>query len=87
MLGMEFRKELQLLQILNDLSTKYLIKLILCEIDVKLLEFERMSVSVNLWCVLGVRFWLLIPEINRTKSGVMVYLFFYSKFNVSMLLI
>ena len=45
---MEFRKELQLLQILNDLSTKYLIKLILCEIDVKLLEFERMSVSVNL---------------------------------------
>ena len=34
-------KEFQLLQILNDLSIKHLIKLILYENDVKLLKFQR----------------------------------------------
>ena len=34
-------KEFQLLQILNDLSIRYLIKLILYENDVKLLKFKR----------------------------------------------
>ena len=34
-------KEFQLLQISNDLSIRYLTKLILCENDVKLLKFKR----------------------------------------------
>ena len=33
-------KEFQLLQILNDLSIKHLVKLILCENDVKLLKIK-----------------------------------------------
>ena len=37
MLSMSWWKEFQLLQILNDLSVKYLIKLILYENDVKLM--------------------------------------------------
>ena len=41
MLSMSLWKEFQLLQILNDLSTKNLIKLILYENDVKLLKFIR----------------------------------------------
>ena len=36
MLSMSLWKEFQLLQILNDLFTKHLIKQILCERDVKL---------------------------------------------------
>ena len=41
MLSMSLWKESQLLQILNDLFTKHLIKLILYENDVKLLKFKR----------------------------------------------
>ena len=37
-------KEFQLLQILKDLSIKHLIKLILCENDIKLLKFKRSPV-------------------------------------------
>ena len=37
-------KEFQLLQNLNDLSTKHLIKLILYENDIKLLKFKRRPV-------------------------------------------
>ena len=37
-------KSLQLLQILNDLSIRHLIKLILYENDVKLLKFKRIPV-------------------------------------------
>ena len=44
-------KELQLLQILDDLYTKHLIKLILYENDVKLLTFKRSPVYVDLWYV------------------------------------
>ena len=41
MLSMPLWKEFQLLQILNNLSTKHSIKLILYENDVKLLKFKR----------------------------------------------
>ena len=41
MFSMLLSKEFQLLQILNDLSIKHLIKLILYENDVKLLKFQR----------------------------------------------
>ena len=41
MLSMPLLKEFQLLQILNNLSIKHLIKLILYENDVKLSKFKR----------------------------------------------
>ena len=41
MLSMSLWKEFQLLQILNYLSTKHLIELILYENDVKFLKFKR----------------------------------------------
>ena len=41
MFSMSFSKEFQLLQILNDLFTKHLIKLILYENDIKILKFKR----------------------------------------------
>ena len=44
MLSMSLWKESQLLQTLNDLSSKHLIKLILYENDVKLLKFKRKPV-------------------------------------------
>ena len=42
--SMSIRKELQLLQILNDLSMRHLIKRSLYENDVKLLKFKRSAV-------------------------------------------
>ena len=44
MFSMSLWKEFELLQILNDLSIRHLIKLILYENDVKLLKFKRSSV-------------------------------------------
>ena len=44
MFFMPLWKEFQLLQILNDLSIRYLIKLMLYENDVKLLKFKRSPV-------------------------------------------
>ena len=44
MLSMALWKEFQLLQILNDLSVRHLIQLILYENDVKLLKFKRSPV-------------------------------------------
>ena len=41
MFSMSFWKEFQLLQILNDLSIKHLIKLILYENNVKLFKLRR----------------------------------------------
>ena len=41
MFSISLWKDFQLLQILNDLSIRYLIKLILHENDVKLLNFKR----------------------------------------------
>ena len=61
-------KELQLLQILKDLSIKHLIKLILYENDVKLLKFKRSAVDFNLWYVWSVRFWLSITELNTSRK-------------------
>ena len=51
MFSMSLWKEFQLLQILNDLSIKHLIKLILYENDVKLLKFMRRPVKFDLWYV------------------------------------
>ena len=44
MFSMSLWKEFQLLQILNDVSIRNLIKLILYENDVKLLKFKRSPV-------------------------------------------
>ena len=44
MFSMSLWKELQLLQILNNLTIKYLIKLILYKNKVKLLKFKRSPV-------------------------------------------
>ena len=44
MVTVSLSKEFQLLQILNDLSIRHLIKLILNENDVKLLKFKRSPV-------------------------------------------
>ena len=44
MFYMSLWKEFQLLQILNDLSIRHLIKLILYENDFKLLKFKRSPV-------------------------------------------
>ena len=44
-LSMSLREEFQSLQILNDLSIRHLIKLILYENDVKLLKFKRSPVD------------------------------------------
>ena len=44
MLSMSLWKEVEVLKILNDLSTKHLIKLILHENDAKLLKFNRRPV-------------------------------------------
>ena len=44
MFSMSLWKEFQLLQILNDLSIKHLIKLTLYENDEKLLKFKRNSI-------------------------------------------
>ena len=41
MFSISLRKEFELLQILNGLSTKHLMKLILYENDVKLLKYKR----------------------------------------------
>ena len=67
--SMSLWKEFQLLQILNDLSIKHLIKLILYENDLKLLKFKRSSVYVDLWYVWIVRLWLLISEMNAWKKA------------------
>ena len=47
MFSMSLWKEFQLSQILNDLSIRHLIKLILYENDVKLLNFKRSLVYVD----------------------------------------
>ena len=48
MFSMSLSKDFQLLQILNNLSLRHLIKLILYENDVKLLTFKRSPVQVDL---------------------------------------
>ena len=70
MFSMSLWKESKLLQSLNDLSIRHLIKLIFHENDVKLLKFKRSPVYVDLWYVWSVRFWLLIPEINTSRKAI-----------------
>ena len=55
MFFMSLWKEFQLLQILNVVSIKHLIKLILYEYDLKLLKFKRSPVQLVLWYVWSVR--------------------------------
>ena len=69
MFSMSLWKESKLLQSLNDLSIRHLIKLIFHENDVKLLKFKRSPVYVDLWYVWSVRFWLLIPEMNTSRKA------------------
>ena len=78
--SMSLWKEFQLLQILNDLSIKRLIKLILYENDVKLWKFKR---SQYRYLII-----VIIDTWNEyiKKSDGMVH-FFYSEFNVRMLII
>ena len=85
MLSMALWKEFQLLQILNNLPITHLIKLILCENDVKLLEsLEKACIGrfmIFLKCEI-----LIIDTWNEyiKKSYEMVNLFFCRKFNVRM---
>ena len=87
MFSMSLWKEFQLLQILNDLSIRNLIKLILNENDVKLLKFKRSPIGQFVICL---KFEILINDIWNeyiNKSDGMINLFFYSKFNVRMSII
>ena len=68
--SMSLWKEFQLLQVLNNLSNKHLIKLILYENYVRLLKLKRSTVYVNLGYVWSVRFWLLIPEMNTSRKAI-----------------
>ena len=79
--SMSLWKECQLLQILNDLSGRHLIKLILYKNDVKLLKFKRSPLKVSLRYVWSLRFWLLIAEMNTSRK-VMERLFCFSIVNL-----
>ena len=74
--SMSLWKEFQLLQVLNNLSNKHLIKLILYENYVRLLKLKRSTVYVNLGYVWSVRFWLLIPEMNTSRKAIEWLIFF-----------
>ena len=83
-LSMWLWKEFQLLQILNDLSIKYLMKLIVYENDVKLKIWEKSCIGQFLICS---KYEILIIDTwneNIKKSDGIVKLFFYSNFNISM---
>ena len=84
MLSMSWWKEFQLLQILNDLSIKYLIKLILHENDVKLLNLREGLIDQFVKCL---KCDILIIDAWKEyikKSDEIVNLFFFCKFNVRM---
>ena len=81
MFSMSLWKEFQLLQILNELSIRHLIKLILYQNDVTLLKFKRRPVKVDLWYVWNVRFWLLVPE-KSTSRKAMEWLICFSIVNL-----
>ena len=59
MFSMSLWKEFQLLQILDDLSVKHLIKLILYENDVKLLKFKKYRSIYDIFEVLDFDYWYL----------------------------
>ena len=79
MLLMSLWKEFELLQILNDLSTKCLIKLILFlyENDVKLLKYKRRSVQVDYWNVWSVILCVLILQINTSMKAIECLICFF----------
>ena len=83
MFSMPLWKEFQLLQILNELYIRYLIKLILYENDLKFLKLKScIGPFVKcLKCEISI-----IDTWNEyiKNSGEMVNLFFYSEFNVRM---
>ena len=81
MFSMSLSREFQLLQILNDLSVRHLIKLILYENDVKILKFNRSPAEVDLRYVWSLRFWLLIPEMNTSRKA-MEWLICFSIINL-----
>ena len=70
MFSMSLWKKLQLLQILNDLSIRHLIKLNLYENDAKLSKFKRRPLWIDLSYVWSVRFSALIPEMNTSRKVV-----------------
>ena len=88
MFFMSLWKEFHLLQVLNDLSIRHLIQLILCENDVKLLKF-KISPVIGRFVICFKCEILIIDTWNEyiKKSDGMVNLLFYSEFNVSMPLI
>ena len=81
MFSISLWKEFQLLQTLNDLSIKHVIKLILYENDAKAWKFKKSPVKVDLWYVWSARIWLLIPEMN-TSRNTMEWLICFSIINV-----
>ena len=85
MLSMALWKEFQLLPILNDLAITHLIKLILYENDIKLLEIlEKACIG---WLVICLKCEILIIDTWNEyikKSDEMVNLLFCRKFNVRM---
>ena len=83
MLSMSLWKEYQLLQILNDLSIKHLIKLILHENDVKEKACKDQFVICVKCEILIIDTW---NEYIKKRNG-MLNLFFCRKFNIRMLLI
>ena len=84
MFSMPLWNNFQLLQILNNLSIRHLIKLVLYENDVKLLKSKRSPGKVEWewekWEILIIDNWNGYIK----KSDGMVNLFFYSEFNVRM---
>ena len=79
MLSMSLWKKFQLLQILNDLSIRNLIKLILYENDLKLWKFKRSSVYVWSQSVICLKYEILIIDTWNEyikKSYGMVNVFF-----------
>ena len=82
MFSMSLWKKFQLLKIINDLSIRHWIKLILYENDVKLSRFKRSSVQVDLWYVWSVRFGFLILEMNTSSRKAMICLIYFSIVNL-----
>ena len=81
MFSISLWKEFQLLQTLNDLSIKHVIKLILYENDARAWKFKKSPVKVDLWYVWSARIWLLIPEMNTSRKA-MEWLIWFSIVNL-----
>ena len=85
MFSMSLWKEFQVLQILNNLSIKHLIKLILFENGVKVLKFKGKSyIGRFVICLKCDNLVIDIWKEYIKKNDVMASYFFYCKFNVRM---